>query len=210
MNKNENVVSTKVNQKKLFDTKSIAKIGILSAVATLLMLLDFPLFFAPSFYKLDFSEVIVLLGAFSAGPVAGIAIEAVKILLNFALNGTDTAGVGEIANFLIGCSFLVPAAIIYMRKKSRKGAIIGMLAGTILMTAVGAIMNMYVLIPVYSVAYGLPVEVIVAMGTKINPAITSLEQMVLLAVVPFNLLKGIVTSVITFLLYKRVSELLHR
>lgn len=199
-----------INQSKTFDISVIAKTGILSAVATLLMLMDFPLFFAPSFYKLDFSEVIVLLGAFSMGPVAGIVIEAMKILLNFLLNGTDTAGVGEIANFLIGCSFIVPASLIYLRNKSRKNAIFGMITGIISMTLVGALINIYVLIPVYSAVYGLPVDVIVAMGTKINPAINSLNTLVLFATVPFNIVKGLISSIITFLLYKKVSGLLHR
>lgn len=199
-----------INQRKTFDISVIAKTGILSAVATLLMLMDFPLFFAPSFYKLDFSEVIVLLGAFSMGPVAGIVIEAMKILLNFLLNGTDTAGVGEIANFLIGCSFIVPASLIYLRNKSRKNAIFGMITGIISMTLVGALINIYVLIPVYSAVYGLPVDVIVAKGTKINPAINSLNTLVLFATVPFNIVKGLISSIITFLLYKKVSGLLHR
>lgn len=199
-----------INQRKTFNTGVIAKTGILSAVATLLMLLDFPLFFAPSFYRLDFSEVIVLLGAFSMGPVVGIVIEAMKILLNFLLNGTDTAGVGEIANFLIGCSFIVPASLIYLKNKSRKNAIFGMIAGIISMTVVGALINIYVLIPVYSVVYGLPVDTIVAMGTKINPSINSLNTLVLFATVPFNIVKGFISSLITFLLYKKVSTLLHR
>lgn len=196
--------------KKLFNIKVLTKTAILSAIAAVLMVLDFPLFFAPSFYELDFSEVIVLLGGFAMGPVVGIVIEALKILLNLLLNGTKTAGVGEVSNFLIGCSLMVPAALIYARKKTVKNAIIGMLVGILSMTVVGALMNLYVLIPVYSVVYGLPVDKIVAMGTKINPAINSLEKLILLATVPFNLVKGILTSVITFLLYKRVSNVLHR
>lgn len=200
-------LSTTTNSKRVFSTKAIAKIGTLSALAAFLMLLDFPLFFAPFFYKLDFSEVMVLLGAFSMGPVAGIIIEAIKILLNFALNGTDTAGIGELSNFLIGCSFIIPAAIFYKRNKTRKSAIIGMVAGTIAMTITGAIMNYYVLIPVYSKF--MPLDEIIALGTKVNPAITSLESLILLATTPFNLLKGIASSAIAFLLYKRVSGLLH-
>ena len=204
---NEGLTTAAKNKQKVFSTKAIAKIGILSALAALLMLLDFPLFFAPFFYKLDFSEVMVLLGAFSMGPVAGIIIEAIKILLNFVLNGTDTAGIGEISNFLIGCSFVVPAAIIYQRNKVRSSAILGMVAGTIAMTIIGAIMNYYVLIPVYSKF--MPLDKIIALGTEVNPAITTMESLILLATTPFNILKGIVSSIIAFLLYKRVSGLLH-
>ncbi|MBP7176718.1 MAG: ECF transporter S component [Thermoclostridium sp.] len=198
---------TTVNPKRAFNTKNIAKIGVLSALAALLMLLEFPLFFAPFFYKLDFSEVMVLLGAFSMGPVAGIIIEAIKILLNFAFDGTTTAGVGELANFIIGCSFIVPAAVIYQRNKTKKGAIVGMIAGTISMAIIGAVMNYYVIIPAYSII--MPLDKIIALGTEVNPAIVSLESLILLATTPFNLLKGVLTSIIAFLLYKRVSSLLH-
>lgn len=198
---------TTVNRKRVLSTKGIAKIGILSAIAALLMLLDFPLFFAPFFYKLDFSEVMVLLGAFSMGPVAGIVIEAIKILLNFALNGTDTAGIGELANFIIGCSFVVPAAIIYQRNKSKRSALLGMVAGIVAMTIIGAVMNYYVIIPAYSMI--MPLDKIITYGTEVNSAINSLESLILLATTPFNLLKGILTSVAAFLLYKRVSGLLH-
>lgn len=198
------------NRIKTIDVKIIAKIGILSATASLLMILDFPLFFAPSFYKLDFSEVIVLLGAFALGPVAGVLIEAMKILLNFFLNGTDTMGIGEISNLLIGCSFILPAAIIYKIRKTRKNAIIGIIAGIVSMAVIGALMNIYVLIPTYSAVYRIPVETIIKMGTKINPAITNLNQLILFATTPFNLLKGILSGLITMILYKKLSGLLHK
>ena len=205
----KNEVLTNASSGRLIDIKTIAKIGILSAIAALLMLLEFPLVFVPGFYKLDFSEVMVLLGAFSMGPVVGIIIEAIKIVLNFALDGTTTAGVGEMANFIIGCSFVVPAALIYKRHKTRKGAVIGMIVGIIVNTIIAAFMNYYILIPVYSVVYGMPLDVIIGMGTKVNPNITNLNQLILFATIPFNLLKGTVASAITFLSYKRVSKLLH-
>ena len=113
--------------------RTTVKIGMLAAISVVLMLFEIPLPFAPSFYEIDFSEVPVLIGAFAMGPVAGAAIELVKILLNLVITGTDTAGVGELANFIIGCSLCLPAAIIYKRKKTRKGAMIGMVAGTALM-----------------------------------------------------------------------------
>jgi len=195
------------NPQKVFSTKNITKIGVLSALAALLMLLEFPLFFAPFFYQLDFSEVMVLLGAFSMGPVAGIITEAIKILLNLALDGTITGGIGEFANFVIGCSFIVPAAIMYQRNKTKKSAIVGMVAGTISMAIIGAVMNYYVIIPAYSMM--MPLDEIIASGTEVNSAINSLESLILLATTPFNLLKGVLTSIIAFLLYKRVSPLLH-
>ncbi|NLF37526.1 MAG: ECF transporter S component [Clostridiaceae bacterium] len=195
---------------KLMTTKNMAKMGILGAVAGLLMLLEIPLPFAPSFYEVDLSEVAVLLGAFSMGPVAGVIIEAIKILINFVITGTATAGVGELANFIVGCCLVVPAAIIYNKNKRIKNAIVGILVGIFAMTLVGAILNYYVLIPVYASAFGMPIETIIAMGTKLNPNIDSLWDLILLANVPFNIIKGILSGLITFLLYKRLSPILHK
>ncbi|WP_019227084.1 ECF transporter S component [Sedimentibacter sp. B4] len=197
-----------VNQRG--SAKVIAKVGVLSAVATVLMLFDFPLWFAPNFYQLDFSEVPVLLGAFALGPAAGAAIELVKILINFVLNGTDTGGVGELANFIIGCSLVIPAGFIYKHNKSYKTAIIGFIAGTLAMAIAGAFMNYYLLLPVYSKVYGAPVQAFIEMGKALNPAITDLKTFVLYAVVPFNIFKGIVVSAAVLLIYKRISPILHK
>ncbi len=195
---------------KLMTTRNMAKMGILGAVAGVLMLLEIPLPFAPAFYEIDLSEVAVFLGTFAMGPVAGIIIEAVKILVNLVITGTATAGVGEFANFLIGCCLVVPAGIIYKRNKNIKNAIIGMVAGILCMTVAGALLNYFLLIPVYAKAFGIPVEAIVEMGTKINPNINSLWDLILLANVPFNLLKGVLSGVITFLIYKKLSPILHK
>lgn len=187
----------------------LVKVAVLGALATVLMLVEFPLLFlAPNFYKLDFSEIPVVVGAFALGPMAGVAIEAIKNILNFAVEGTQTAGVGEIANFLIGCAYVVPAAIFYALRKSRKSAVLGMTVGTLSVAAVGAILNAYVLLPAYAYAFGAPIEAFISMGTAINPAITNLTTFILFAVVPFNLLKGLMISVIVFVIYKRVSPLL--
>ncbi|HKM00778.1 MAG TPA: ECF transporter S component [Sedimentibacter sp.] len=195
---------------KRTSTKVIAKVGVLAAVATLLMLLDFPLWFAPSFYKLDFSEVPVLLGAFALGPAAGAMIELVKILLNFVLNGTDTGGIGEIGNLLIGLSFIVPAGYIYKKHKSFKSAILGMVVGTISLAVVGAFFNYFLLLPVYSKIYGAPIQAFIDMAKALNPAITDLKTFIMYAVVPFNIFKGIVTSAMVMLIYKRLSPILHK
>lgn len=112
---------------------TLTKIALLAAVAGVLMLFEAPLWFAPSFYKLDLSELAVMVGALSMGPAAGAMIELIKILLNFVLNGTITGGVGEFANFLIGCSFVVPAAWIYRRQRNIKGMMLGMAAGIVCM-----------------------------------------------------------------------------
>lgn len=189
--------------------RTLAQIAMLGAVATVLMLFEFPIpFIAPPFYEMDFSEVPVLVGAFAMGPVAGIAIEAIKILLNFVINGTITAGVGELANFIFGCAFLLPAALIYRSNKTRKNAIIGMAVGTVVMTVAACIINALVLLPAYGAAFGMPVDAFVQMGTSINKAIDSLFTFAVLAVGPFNLIKGIAVSVVVLLIYKRIRVIL--
>ena len=122
-------------------TRMMVQIAMLTAVAEVLMLFDFPLPFAPSFYKIDLSEVPILIGCFAMGPAAGIIIEAMKILLNFIISGTVTAGVGELANFAIGCSMVLPAGLIYRYHKTRKNAVLGMAAGTLVMAAIGGLLN---------------------------------------------------------------------
>ncbi len=187
----------------------ITKVGILAALAAVLMLFEFPLpFIAPPFYKLDFSELPVLIGSFALGPVAGILIELIKNLLNLLFEGTTTAFVGELANFLMGCAFVLPAAFFYRAKKTRKSALCGMVVGTLTLTVVGTLINYFILIPMYSVLYNLPLDAIIGMGQAINPAITNLPLLVVLAVGPFNLIKGVLISALTFVLYKRVSPLL--
>ena len=189
--------------------RSMTQVGMLAAVATVLMLFEFPLPFVPNFYKLDFSEIPVLLGTFAMGPVAGVMTECIKILLNFVINGTSTGGVGEIANFLIGCSLCVPAGLIYQKMHTKKGALIGLSAGTVCMTLLGCVLNAFVLLPTYAAAFGMPLDTIVQMGHALNPAIDGVTTFVLLAVGPFNLIKGILVSAILLLIYKKVSPVLH-
>ena len=180
----------------------IAQIGMLAAVATVLMLFEFPLPFVPNFYKLDFSEIPVLLGTFALGPVAGIMTECIKILLNFVINGTETGGIGEIANFLIGCSMCIPAGLIYQKIHNKKGAWIGLITGTLLMTVFGCLINAFV--------YGMPLDGLVQMGHALNPAINGVATFVVLAVAPFNLIKGVLISAILLLIYKKVQPILRK
>jgi len=121
-----------------------------------------------------------------------------------------TAGVGELANFCIGCSFGVPAGIIYRKMNTKKGAVIGLLAGTGIMTFLGCFINAYVMLPAYAKAFELPIDSLIEMGTKVNASITDLFTFVMFAVVPFNLLKGIIVSVIVLLIYKKISPIIKR
>ena len=191
--------------------KTLAKIAIMAAIAVVIMLVSFPLpSIAPSFYKLDFSEVAVLIGSFALGPVAGIAIEALKILLNLVFNGTNTAFIGEFANFLMGCALVVPAGVIYQKNRTRKGAITGIVVGIICMVIAGDLLNYFLLIPAYVSIAHFPLEAIIAAGTKIFPFINSTLSLVLVCVTLFNLVKGVLVGTITALVYKRVSPLLKK
>ena len=182
-------------------------IAICAALAAVLHMLDFPLpFIAPEFYKLDFSEVPVMLCGFYLGPSAAVLCEAVKILLKLLLKGTSTAFVGDFANFVVGCSLVLPATAIYHIKRRKQSAIWGLVCGTAVLTVFGSAFNAIYLLPKFSQLFGLPLDNIIAMGSAINPGIESVSTFVLLAVAPLNLIKGICVSVLTLLLYKRVAR----
>jgi len=193
---------------RILSTKRIAVIGMLSAVATVLMVLEMPVPFAPPFYKIDLSELPVLIGTFAYGPAAGVLIEFCKIILKLLVKGTSTAFVGELANFAVGCSFILPAGIIYLFKKTKKMAIISSITGTMIMTVIGTAFNAIYLLPKFAQLFGMPLEAIVGMGTAVNPAIDSVTTLVIFAVAPLNLLKGSLVSLITLLIYKKLSPIL--
>jgi len=187
--------------------RRVSIIGICAAIATVLHILDFPmLFLAPEFYKLDFSELPVLLCGFYLGPSATVACEGIKILLKLLLKGTSTAFVGDFANFVVGCSFVLPATIWYHAHKSRHSALIGLLVGTLTMTVLGTAFNAVYLLPKFSQLFGLPLDTIIAMGSAINGSIHNVTTFVVICVAPLNLVKGISVSFLTMLLYKRVAS----
>lgn len=198
---------TMTNKKTTTSVRKLVQIGMLSAIAVVLMLFEIPLPFAPSFYEIDFSEVPVMIGCFVMGPAAGAVIELIKILLNLIINGTITAGVGEAANFVIGCCMCVPAGLIYKYRRTRNGALLGMIVGTLVMTIVGCFINAYIMLPTYAAAFQMPIDSLVAMGTAINANITDLFTFVVLAVAPFNLLKGGLVSLIVYLIYKKIRPI---
>lgn len=198
------------NRKPFSSTHYISYTAVFSCMAGLLMLLELPLFFAPAFYKLDLSELPVMICTFYLGPVAGVVSELIKVTLKLILKGTTTNFVGDFANFVVGCAFALPASMIYHSRPGRRSALLGMGVGTLVMTVFGSAFNAVYLLPKFASMYGMPLEQIVAMGTKINPNITSVTTLVFYAVVPFNLVKGIIVSLLTFLLYKRISPLLHK
>ncbi len=192
-------------------TRSITQIAMLGAVAGILMNLEFPLpFLAPSFYQLDFSEVPVLLASFAMGPVAGVLTELVKILVHLVTKGTITAGVGDLANFIFGCAFVVPAGLIYRFRnvKSRKHAVVGMAVGTVLTSVIACFINAFFLLPAYGKAFNMPVEAFIEMGTAVHSSVHNLLGFAALIILPFNLFKFTLTSLIVFLIYKRIRVVL--
>lgn len=210
------VVLEKAAQKKngvnepIFTTRKLAMIGMFSAIAMILHVLDFPIFFAPGFYKMDFSELPVLIGSFAFGPVAGVMMEFVKILLKLCVKGTSTAFIGDLANFVVGCSLILPASAVYSFKKTKKSAIIACIAGTLVMTVFGTAFNAVYLLPAFSKFYGMPMETILAMGTEVNPLAKegSIVSFVVACVAPMNLIKGTLVSVVTLLIYKPLSPII--
>ncbi|MEG0742989.1 MAG: ECF transporter S component [Clostridia bacterium] len=191
-------------RKPLFTTRELTTISILAAIAAVLFMLEIPVVL---FYKLDFSNLPVLLGTFAMGPAAGTVILLVKSLLG--LLHSTSQGVGELADFLMGIAMVLPAGFIYRRHKTHNTAVLGMAVGAVAATIAGVLSNVYLLIPFYGVAYGMPLETIIAMGQSLIPAVDSLWKFVLLITGPFNLLKWVVLSVLGALMYKPLSPILH-
>lgn len=188
-------------------TRNVVKIAMLSAVAFVLMLVSFPLAaFFPPFLKLDLSDLPALMGGFALGPVAGILIELIKNVLNALIKGTDTGGVGELSNFIVGSFFIVPASIIYMRNKTRKSAVWGLLAGIVFMTISACFSNYYLVLPLYQKF--MPLEQIIASAPL--EIVTDMKSFILFAIVPFNLIKSSIVALVTLLIYKKLSPILHR
>ncbi len=187
--------------------RRVSIIGICAALAAVLHILDFPLLFiAPEFYKLDFSELPVLLCGFYLGPSASVVCEGVKIVLKLVCKGTSTAFVGDFANFAVGCSFVLPATIWYHAHKTKYGAVLGLILGTLVMTILGTAFNAVYLLPKFADLYGISLESILLMGAKLHPSITNVASFVVLCVAPLNLVKGTLVSILTLLLYKRVAR----
>lgn len=193
---------------KIFTTNYLVKIAVLAAVARVVMFLEFPLPMFPPFLKLDFSDLVPLIGSLSMGPLAGVLIELVKCLIH--LVNSTTGGVGDLANFIVGAAYVWAAGFYYQRHKTKKGAIVGLCLGTLTMIVAGAFVNYAITIPLYGLVMGWSEEMIVGMGNAIIPAIQNRLTLILFAFCPFNLLKGIILTILAVPLYKPLSPLLHK
>ena len=185
-------------------TRKITMIGMLSAIAFLLMYLDFSVPFMPSFIKMDISELPALIGSFAMGPVEGIIICFVKNLLH--LMKTSTGGVGELSNFILGAAFTGTAGLIYKRMNTKKGALIGSLVGAVAMAAISVFVNYYIIYPVYT--NFMPMEAIIAAYMAILPSADSLLKCLVIFNMPFTFVKGMLSVFISFLIYKRISPII--
>ena len=192
-------------------THKITVTAMLSAVAFLLMFVEFPIpALIPTFVKMDISDLPELLAAFSLGPVYGVAVAFLKNLLHILFKGTSSAYVGELFNFLMGAVFSLGAGFIYRRKKSRKSALIGSVIGAILMAVLSVPLNYFVVYPAYVVCYQLPLDAIIGMYQEIRPSTNGLLECLMVFNMPFTFFKGMVDVLLCFLIYKPLSPLLHK
>jgi riboflavin transporter FmnP len=211
LNKNRPVANPiSAKKHRVFSTRNIVLIAMFGAISMILMLFDFPIPLAPGFMKFDFADLPAMLATFIMGPVEGILVCVVKLILKLIVKGTSTAFVGELANLVAGSLYMLPAYFIYRRIRSKKGAVLALAVGTLIVSIGCVFTNYYVIFPMYAKMYGMPMETIIALGTAINPKIDSLFSMMLLSVFPFNIVKYGSISLLTFLLYKRLKKVLIR
>lgn len=189
---------------KNWTTRKLVMTAMLSAIASVLMFVDFPVFFMPGFIKMDVSELPALIASFSMGPVSGIAVCLIKNVVNLFVKGFSTGGVGEICNFLLGVCFVVPAGLIYKKKKSRGGALLGCILGALSMAVMSLPINYFITYPMY--AKLMPIDAIIGMYQEINPHVNGLLACLLAFNTPFTFVKGLIDSILCFLIYKPLSR----
>lgn len=194
-----------MQQKRRISVRTLAATAVLAALSCILMYLEFSVPLVPSFLKFDFSDLPALIASFGFGPVAGVVVALVKNVIHLPM--TTTGGAGELANFLLCACFVFPAGLVYRLVKGKKGALIGSLAGAVLMAAVSLPVNYYITYPVYTAF--MPMEAILGLYRALNPAATTLWRALLMFNLPFNFVKGLINVGITFIVYKKISPLLH-
>lgn len=188
-------------------TRKLTNISILSAAAFLIMFIEFPLPIFPDFLKIDFSDVPALIAAFAFGPLFGVMVEGMKNLLHLLAKG-GTLGIGELANFIVGASLAYTAGLVYKKNRTKKGAIIGLVAGVIVMAIVAAIGNYILFLPLYEKVLGFPINAVVGMASKVNKSVKDLNTLIVYSIMPFNLIKGTLAAIVTFLLYKKIENVI--
>lgn len=198
-----------IKENRIFTTSTLVKVGILSAIGYILMFISVPIpALFPDFLKIDISDITALLGGMALGPVAGITIAFLKNLLQFITGFSTTGGVGELANFIIGGSFVWVVSFAYSKRNDIKGVIVGLLLGIVVMTIVGCVANYLIILPFYSTI--MPIEEVINMGAVINPLIVDKVTFILWIIAPFNLLKAVLMSLVTLPIYKKTEKVLNK
>lgn len=192
--------------KNRFKAKELVLIGLIGALAWVLMLFKFPIPFMPPFMEFDLSGLAEMIGGFMLGPAAAIFIILVKLLIKLVTVGSTSVLTGEVQNFLLSCAYVLPAVLVYDRHKSKKSALIGMSIGTVLCAVVAIFTNLYIIIPFYVNLMGMKLEDIIQMCSAVNPLMKDMLTLALFGIVPFNIIKNGVTSVITLAVYKKISR----
>lgn len=191
-------------KKKTINVRYMTMTAMLSAVAFVLMFLEFNVPFMPSFIKMDLSELPALIGAFAMGPASGVIICLIKNLLHLLMS--TTGGVGELSNFILGALFVIPAGLMYKKKKGRKSALIGSLIGAVVMAVVSVFSNYFIVYPVYTAF--MPMDTIISMYQAILPSADTLLKCLVIFNMPFTFVKGLINVIITFLIYKHISPII--
>ena len=191
-------------------TKKLVMAALLGALAAILMVLDFNVPLAPNFIKFDFSDFPVLIGGFVFGPATGVVIAFLKIVLNLLFKPTTTMFVGEASNFLLSVCYMGVACLYYRNHSTKKGAVIGMLLATVATSVLAIFSNILVMFPMYAKLFGMSMQQIVGMVSAVNPFVKDITTMVIASLVPFNLFKYGVISIITFVSYKKIEVILKK
>lgn len=190
--------------KKQVNVRAMAVTAVLGAAASALMFVGLHVPLMPSFLQLDFSELPALIASFSLGPLSGVAVCLIKNLVH--LFATSTGGVGELSNFLLGAAFVLPAGLIYKKRKNRAGALAGALIGSAAMALLSLPSNYFIVYPAYCLV--MPMEAILDLYRAINPNVNGLWDALIWFNLPFTFVKGLLNTAVTFLIYKRVSPIL--
>lgn len=194
------------NARTGLNTKQLALCGLMGGLCAVLMLFRFPIPFMPPFMDFDFTGLVEIIGGFVMGPVAATTIILVKVLIKALTQGTSSAWTGEFQNILLSCAYVLPAVLIYDRHKSKKTAILGMIVGTIVCAVTAVFTNLYMIIPFYASFSGWTLDDILAMCRAVNPLLSSKWSLAFLGIVPFNLIKNGVLSLLTLVIYKKISR----
>ncbi len=197
-------------ERKLTDVRTMVIVSLLGVIAFILMFARMPVFFAPPFMDIDVSEMPALIASFAMGPVAGFLVVFIKILLKTIFQGTSTYYVGELSNVIVSSAFVMSAGFIYKNRKSFRTAIVSLVVGVLVLSVIATISNYFVIFPLYGKIMGVSMQDFANMLKNVNPLVTDFKTLMLFAIVPFNLLKGVLTAILTMLLYKRVVPFIKR